>query len=365
MAGSRDSSIDKRVLLASGLSAARPHSFTRQLDLLRHELVSRGAYVTFVGTGAHERGDVASLTGDVFSHLVAELRLDVAVLLGYRDQFPVLSTGSSSVPTYLWAQVSAVPAGVPPNAIAVPLTGMTGEMLAAAGWQVAKPIPHAVDTAVFSPAQNAHRDGARDAAGCLRCSGPSGGEAEPRPVRFLTVGANTRRKRFDLLVEAFHRVRASRDCVLTIKTDRTKTDAGFDLIRLAEPGVTVDSTERPPSAMAELYRSHDVYVHASEWEGFGVPAAEAMACGLPVVCSGGQGPGELVPYRDLLVETEEGPPDTPETVRWVKVDSLVDKMLIAAENATLRRSLGEAGRRVARSRFDVTTVADGWLSLFG
>jgi glycosyltransferase involved in cell wall biosynthesis len=310
--------------------------------------------VSLLGTGSGEHVDVESLSADVLSHLAAGLRLDVALYLGYRDQFPVLSAGVPVVRSFLWAQVSAVPMGPPPGATAVPLTEMTGNMLRAAGWQVLEPIPHAVDTELFAPASSppAKAERASDT---------------PTPhIRYLTVGANTRRKRFDLLLDAFRRLRSDRAaCTLTIKTDRPKADGGFDLLGRAEPGVTVDSSERTPRAMAELYQRHDVYVHAAEWEGFGIPVAEAMACGLPVVCPAGQGPGELVPYPDLLVDTKAGPPDAPESVRWVTVPSLAEKMLLAAEDLRLRRRLGEAGRRTAVRRFDAPVVAERWLTIFG
>lgn len=357
---------DLRVLLASGLSAARPSSFTRQLELLRCELSARGTTVSLIGTGSRMPLDVESVSADVLSRLAAELRLDVALFLGYRDQFPVLSADAPRIPSFLWAQVSAVPKGRPPAATAVPLTGMTGNMLKAAGWQVAEPIPHAVDTELFAPAS------------IRRTNADRASDTAPRPIRFLTVGANTCRKRFDLLLDAFRRVRSgqgtprlsnssdlSRTCTLTIKTDRPKADGGFDLRGRAEPGVTVDSRGRSSRAMAELYRKHDVYVHTAEWEGFGIPVIEAMASGLPVVCAAGQGPGELVPYRDLLVDTEAGPPDAPESVRWVTVPSLAEKMVLAAEDSRLRRDLGEKGRRIAALKFDASVVADRWLGLFG
>lgn len=53
----------------------------------------------------------------------------------------------------------------------------------------------------------------------------------------------------------------------------------------------------PHSQMADLYRSMDVLLFPTVREGFGLSAAEAMACGLPVVCSDCSALVELVPHE--------------------------------------------------------------------
>jgi glycosyltransferase involved in cell wall biosynthesis len=37
--------------------------------------------------------------------------------------------------------------------------------------------------------------------------------------------------------------------------------------------------------MPSLYNAADVFLHTAEYEGFGLPVLEAMACGVPVVVS--------------------------------------------------------------------------------
>ncbi|MDX6698808.1 MAG: hypothetical protein QOE65_2205 [Solirubrobacteraceae bacterium] len=49
-----------------------------------------------------------------------------------------------------------------------------------------------------------------------------------------------------------------------------------------------------PEAMARLYRAADVHVHSAREETFGLAAAEAMACGIPVVSASSGGIEEVV-----------------------------------------------------------------------
>jgi glycosyltransferase involved in cell wall biosynthesis len=63
----------------------------------------------------------------------------------------------------------------------------------------------------------------------------------------------------------------------------------------------------PAEQLADEYRRSEVAVVPSVYEGFGLPAAEAMACGVPVVSSDGgalpevvgrEGDGIVVPAKD-------------------------------------------------------------------
>jgi glycosyltransferase involved in cell wall biosynthesis len=58
------------------------------------------------------------------------------------------------------------------------------------------------------------------------------------------------------------------------------------------------------ASLAELYRGADALVFASLYEGFGLPAVEAMACGTPVVCSRTTALGEVAGDAALLVDPE-------------------------------------------------------------
>ena len=41
----------------------------------------------------------------------------------------------------------------------------------------------------------------------------------------------------------------------------------------------------PEEGMPLLFNAADVYLHTSEYEGFGLPVLEAMTCGVPVIAN--------------------------------------------------------------------------------
>lgn len=59
----------------------------------------------------------------------------------------------------------------------------------------------------------------------------------------------------------------------------------------------------PEIEMPYLYSACDLFLHTSEYEGFGLPVLEAMSCGCPVVCSNATSLPEVVENCGILVNT--------------------------------------------------------------
>lgn len=88
----------------------------------------------------------------------------------------------------------------------------------------------------------------------------------------------------------------------------------------------------------ETFLQHSFcYFLTSKSEAFGLTIIEAMACGLPVVCTDGKG------NRDLIHEGENG------FMVWER-DSilLADKIELLLKNETLRKAMGEKARKFAQ-----------------
>jgi glycosyltransferase involved in cell wall biosynthesis len=94
-----------------------------------------------------------------------------------------------------------------------------------------------------------------------------------------------------------------------------------------------------------LYGAADVVCQVSRWEeAFGWVIAEAMACARPLVATRVGGIPELV------IDGETGylvPPRSPAVI--------ADKVVALLESESLRTQMGEAGRKLARARFDLQT----------
>jgi glycosyltransferase involved in cell wall biosynthesis len=120
--------------------------------------------------------------------------------------------------------------------------------------------------------------------------------ATRRGFKFLFVGGTIPRKGFDVLLAAYARAFAAADDVCLVVKDmgagsfyRGQT-AEAEVARLRSvPGAPeVEYIDRPLSEeeLAGLYAACDCLVQPYRGEGFALPVAEAMACGLPVVVTG-------------------------------------------------------------------------------
>lgn len=109
---------------------------------------------------------------------------------------------------------------------------------------------------------------------------------------------------------------------------------------------------RPESVdeMASWYSAADALLHPSLCEGFGMPLAEAMACGCPIVTSNRSAMPEVVGEAGLLAD-----PSDPA--------SLAAALLRILDDPQCGRGLSQAGQRRAQA-FDRRAFAAGNLAIY-
>ena len=149
-------------------------------------------------------------------------------------------------------------------------------------------VPHGVDTQIFRPSDDAGRMAQRRKRGFAADD-----------FVFLNVGALYKWKGIPSLLRAFAAVAArhenarlvlkgidsvygSRAAVAAMMAELSAAE------RLATEGkISYRGGELSYSDLADLYRSADVLVSPYQLEGFNLPVLEAVACGLPVICTAG------------------------------------------------------------------------------
>jgi len=152
------------------------------------------------------------------------------------------------------------------------------------------------------------------------------------------------------LLEAVAKLRTERDVELVVigrpteggRVSRTIDRLGLAQIVRCESGISDDE-------LAILYAEAQVAVVPSLYEGFSLPAIEAMACGVPVVATTGGALPEVVGTdgeTGLLV-----PPDDPEALA-AGIRRIMDDPELAAR-------LGAGGRSRVLGRFTWEATARG------
>ncbi len=182
-------------------------------------------------------------------------------------------------------------------------------------------IPYGVDTEKFRPRE----------------------DVTPAPNRLISVTSTQwlrQIKGFDNLLEAFERMLTERDD-LELVIVGTPDEEGLTEFFSHDMGVAsnlVFVNDIPTEQLIKLYNRAAVAIVASLYEGFGLPAAEAMACGTPVVSTTAGGLPEVVGEDGVLV-----PPADPERLAEAVLDLLADP--------ERRDELGRRGRRRIRRKF--------------
>ena len=156
----------------------------------------------------------------------------------------------------------------------------------------------------------------------------------------LTVGAILNRRPLPTLLRAAGRLRPRRPDLTLHVVGENRTAPPRDLDHaVGDAGMTgrvrldgfVDE-----AALALRYAAADVAVFLSDYEGFGLPALEAMARGVPVVASRAPALGEIFGEASLLVDSRDEQ----------EVAEAIDRILRepALRSDLVRRGLALAGR---------------------
>jgi glycosyltransferase involved in cell wall biosynthesis len=151
------------------------------------------------------------------------------------------------------------------------------------------------------------------------------------------------------LLEALAKVRTERHAELVI-VGRPRGDSlvPATIERLGLEGAVTLAGVVPAERLVELYAEAEVAVVPSLYEGFSLPAIEAMACGVPLVSTtGGALPEVVGRHGDTALLVPPGDPG-----------ELAAALVRALDDHRLRARMGEAGRRRVLERFSWRATAD-------
>ncbi len=158
---------------------------------------------------------------------------------------------------------------------------------------------------------------------------------ERRPGRLVTTAsADVAMKGLTFLIDAVAKLRTERDIELTI-IGRPKEGASLDKIRALGLEDCIDWVSGvPDERIVELYSEAELAIVPSLYEGFSLPAIEAMSCGVPLVATTGGALPEVAGTHGetaLLVP----PGDS---------DALATQIGAALDDPGMRDRIGAAGR---------------------
>ncbi len=166
----------------------------------------------------------------------------------------------------------------------------------------------------------------------------------------VTTSSDVPMKGLVPLLEAVAKLRTERDIdLVVIGKPKANGRVAQTMERLGLNDIVQTITGVSDEELARLYGEAQVAVVPSLYEGFSLPAIEAMSCGVPIVATTGGALPEVVGRSGetgLLVE-----PNNP--------DALVEAIRRLLDDGELRERLGAAGRERVMQRFTWEVTARG------
>jgi glycosyltransferase involved in cell wall biosynthesis len=169
-------------------------------------------------------------------------------------------------------------------------------------------------------------------------------DKHPDKVKLLFVGNLTKRKGADLLPEI---MRGLDDRFIIYYTLGLRTKKEFSDSRMIPLGVMT------LFELVNMYNFCDIVIVPSRLEGFGYSAAEAMACGKPIVATNCSSLPELVTNEKggFLCEMDD-------------INDFIQKIKTLANDDKLRRQMGKYNREKVLTEFDVSIMSAKYNALY-
>ncbi len=169
----------------------------------------------------------------------------------------------------------------------------------------------------------------------------------------LFVGnTEDQKKGFRFLLEAFALLPEKVKMIIVDDGPPNKLEATKLAKKLGVERRIIITGKVPVSRLIDLYSSSTLLVMSSLYEGFGLPAAEAMACNTPVVTTTAGALAEIVtPEAGITV-----PPENPEALRDAIMELLADPKR--------RKKMGTAGRKWVEANFSWPVAAANTVDVY-
>jgi glycosyltransferase involved in cell wall biosynthesis len=176
-------------------------------------------------------------------------------------------------------------------------------------------------------------------------------DVERIPGRLITTAsADVTMKGLRYLLEALAKLRTERDVSLVvIGREKPGGPSSRLLDELGLRDIVQFVTGVPEERIIELYSESEVAVVPSLYEGFSLPAIEAMSCGVPLVATTGGALPEVVGADD----------DTALLVPPGDAQALAAKISLALDDPERRARIGAAGRQRVIDRWTWRHTAVG------
>lgn len=168
------------------------------------------------------------------------------------------------------------------------------------------------------------------------------------PERYaLCMGINKPHKNLVFLLRVFSELSTDAKLVLAGKEDPRYPQVHEEARRLGLADRVLFLGEIPDTDLPALYNGAQAFVFPSLYEGFGLPMLEAMACGVPVVCSNTSSMPEIVGDAAITL----GPQDA---------DAWVAALTEVLEKEPLRTEMRKKGLERAEMYSWVSTAGRTW-----